>query len=481
MGEDIRTLTGHYESDTTALERQLRLGESFDLIGRKILVGGKKATLYFVDGFAKDEVMEKILEYLMSLKPEDMEARRSAEDFTRHFVTYVEVSQAADIPSIITGVLSGTLALLVEGLDRAVMIDARTYPARGVEEPEDDKVLRGAHDGFVETLIFNTALVRRRIRDPQLTMEYLQIGSTSKTDVVLCYMDKRVNHKQLRDLRDKLTGLDIPSLTMGQESLAECLLRRQWYNPFPKVRYTERPDCASASVAEGKILLIVDNTPSVMILPTSIFDFIQDTNDFYFPPLVGTYLRFVRGIVFFLTLFLTPVWYLLMQNPEMIPPWLEFVRIKEPNTVPIIIQLLAIELMIDGVKLASLNTPGALNNAFGMVGALLLGEFAITAGLFVPEVMLYMAFVAVANFTQPSFELGYAFKLFRMLFLILTALWNLWGFAAGVVLLFVILLTTQTISGRSYFYPVIPFDGKALWALIVRRPITKRNAGEKRR
>ena len=164
----------------------------------------------------------------------------------------------------------------------------------------------------------------------------------------------------------------------------------------------------------------------------------------------------------------------------MIPSWLEFIRIKEPNTVPIILQLLIVEIMIDGVKLASLNTPGALSNAFGVVGALLLGEFAVSAGLFVPEVLLYMAFVAVANFTQPSFELGYAFKLFRMLFLILTALFNLWGFVGGVILMLVILLTTQTISGRSYFYPVIPFDGKALWALIVRRPITRHNSGGKK-
>ena len=481
MEEKLTTMTGRYETDISMLEKQLRLEASFDLLGRKIQIGGRRATLYFVDGFVKDEVMEKILEYLMKLTPEDMEKRQNTEEFSRHFMTYVEVSPAADIPTVITGILSGTLALLIEGFGQAVMIDARTYPARGVEEPEDDKVLRGAHDGFVETLIFNTALLRRRIRDPQLTMEYLQIGTTSKTDLVLCYMDERVNHKQLRELRDKLKGIRIPSLTMGQESLAECLLRRQWYNPFPKVRYTERPDCASASVAEGKILLIVDNTPAVMILPTTIFDFIQDTNDFYFPPLVGAYLRFVRGIEFFLTLFWTPIWYLLMQNPEMIPPWLEFVRIKEPNMVPIIIQLFVIEIMIDGVKLASLNTPGALNNAFGMVGALLLGEFAITAGLFVPEVMLYMAFVAVANFTQPSYELEYAFKLFRMLFLLLTWLFNLWGFAAGVILMFVVLLTTKTISGRSYFYPLIPFDGKALWALMVRRPITRYNAGEKRR
>lgn len=480
MNNGCERLTGDYETDRKQLEQLLRVADSFDLIARKIEIGGRKATLFFVDGFIKDEVMEKILEYVMSLTRDDMADRRTAEEFVRRFITYVEVDTLDKPADMAAQVLSGPIGLLIEGYDKVIMIDARTYPARGVEEPDDDKVLRGAHDGFVETLVFNTALIRRRIRDPQLTMEYLQIGTTSKTDVVLCYMDQRVNHKQLKDLRQKLKGLDIPSLTMGQESLAECLLRKQWYNPFPKVRYTERPDCACASVAEGRILVVVDNTPAVMILPTAVFDFVQDTNDYYFPPLVGSYLRLVRFIVFFFTLFLTPIWYLLIKNPEMIPPWLAFIQIKDPNTVPIILQLLIVEIMIDGVKLASLNTPGVLSNAFGVVGALLLGEFAVSAGLFVPEVLLYMAFVAVANFTQPSFELGYAFKLFRMLFLILTALFNLWGFIAGVALMLVILLTTQTISGRSYFYPVIPFDGKALWALIVRRPITRHNSGGKK-
>ena len=480
MNNGCERLTGDYETDRKQLEQLLRVADSFDLIARKIEIGGRKATLFFVDGFIKDEVMEKILEYVMSLTRDDMADRRTAEEFVRRFITYVEVDTLDKPADMAAQVLSGPIGLLIEGYDKVIMIDARTYPARGVEEPDDDKVLRGAHDGFVETLVFNTALIRRRIRDPQLTMEYLQIGTTSKTDVVLCYMDQRVNHKQLKDLRQKLKGLDIPSLTMGQESLAECLLRKQWYNPFPKVRYTERPDCAGASVAEGRILVVVDNTPAVMILPTAVFDFVQDTNDYYFPPLVGSYLRLVRFIVFFFTLFLTPIWYLLIKNPEMIPPWLAFIQIKDPNTVPIILQLLIVEIMIDGVKLASLNTPGVLSNAFGVVGALLLGEFAVSAGLFVPEVLLYMAFVAVANFTQPSFELGYAFKLFRMLFLILTALFNLWGFIAGVALMLVILLTTQTISGRSYFYPVIPFDGKALWALIVRRPITRHNSGGKK-
>ena len=477
----MNRISSNYEENVQWFNDVLGAGRSCDMVCRDLYVGGRRARFWVIDGFGGDAILERMGAFWLSLPPQAVADITEMQQFVDGCVTFMEADVSFDRDDIVTSVLLGKSLLLMEGVSGAAMMDAKNYPGRGVEEPADGRVLRGAHEGFVEALVPNLALLRRRIRDPHLTMEPHRAGGRSKTDIVLCYLNDRADPKLLEQIRQKLEGIDLHALSMGQESLAEAIRPKQWYNPFPKVRYTERPDCASANVAEGKILLIVDNSPAVMILPTSIFDFIQDTNDFYFPPLVGTYLRFVRGIVFFLTLFLTPIWYLLMQNPDMIPPWLEFVRIKEPNTVPIIIQLLVIEIMIDGVKLASLNTPGALNNAFGMVGALLLGEFAITAGLFVPEVMLYMAFVAVANFTQPSFELGYAFKLFRMLFLILTALFNLWGFAAGVVLLFVILLTTRTISGRSYFFPVIPFNGRALWGLIVRRPITRHNAGEKRR
>ena len=205
------------------------------------------------------------------------------------------------------------------------------------------------------------------------------------------------------------------------------------------------------------------------------FDFVQDTNDYYFPPLVGTYLRFVRDAVFFLTVFLTPVWYLLVQNPDWIPSWLDMLRIKEPNMVPLLVQLLAIEFVIDGIKLASLNTPGSLNNAFSIVGALILGDFAVSVGFFVPEVLLYMAFVAVASFTQPSFELGYAFKLFRMLFLVLTALFNWIGFAIGLLLLVLAIAFTDTAAGKNYLYPLIPFNRRAFLRLLIRRPIHRDN------
>ena len=439
-------------------------------------VGDRKATMYFVDGFIKDEIMEKIMEFTMKLTADDLKELSETQTFADRFIPYVEVDLSDRLDKIATAILSGTIGLLVEGYPQVILIDARTYPARSVGEPDDDRVLRGSRDGFVETLVFNTALIRRRIRDPRLTMEILQIGKVSKTDVVVCYLDGRADPKIVEQVKRELEKININSLNMGQESLSECLLRRQWYNPFPKIRYTERPDCAAAGVAEGRVLVIIDNTPAVMILPTSLFDFVQDTNDYYFPPLVGTYLRTVRSVVFFLTLFLTPVWYLLMRNPDWIPAWLDFVRIKEMNSVPIIVQLLIVEFMIDGIKLASLNTPSVLNNAFGVVGALLLGEFAVSAGLFVPEVLLYMAFVSVSNFTQPSFELGYAFKLFRILFLILTALLGFWGFAAGVLLMLVILATTRTVTGRKYLYPLLPFHRAAFVRLLLRRPIDNQNS-----
>ena len=262
---------------------------------------------------------------------------------------------------------------------------------------------------------------------------------------------------------------------MSQESLIECLIKKQIFNPFPKVRYTERPDSAAACIAEGSIIVLVDNSPAAMIIPTSFFEFLQDTNDYYFPPIVGTYLRIIRAFIFGLALLLSPTWYLLIQNPSYIPEGLSFITVKEYYTVPIIVQLLIIEVVIDTLKLASLNTPNALSNSFSVIGALVLGDLAVTAKLFSSEVVLFMAFVAIANFAQPSFELGYAFKLSRIFILVLTAIFNLWGFIAGVVIVFLQMFFTRTVTGRGYMYPLIPFNAKTLSRLLVRHPISRDN------
>ncbi|MBQ5840798.1 MAG: spore germination protein [Clostridia bacterium] len=458
------------------LKTKLRVDASFDLLSREVSVGRRRGAMFFVDGFTKDEVLEKMLQFLSKIPPEDVQGITDAKQFIARFITYVEVDCTGDMDLVTRQVLSGVTALVVEDLDRVILLDTRTYPVRSVQEPESDRVMRGSRDGLVETLVFNTALIRRRLRDPALTFEVIPVGRLSSTDVCICYMADRVDNTYLQKLRKRLQNITIPALAMGQESLAECLLKGQWYNPFPRIRYTERPDGAAASIAEGQIVLLVDNSPAAMILPTSIFDFSQDTNDFYFPPIVGSYLRFVRGLIFVSTLFLTPVWYWLMQNPERIPPALEFIRIEKMGNIPLVVQLLLVEILIDALKLASLNTPTSLSNALSLVGALVFGEFAVQAGLFVAELLAYMAFVAIASFTQPSHELAYAFKLFRVLFIVCVWLLHGWGLLLGMGIMLLTLVTTRTAVEGSYLYPVIPFNGKALMRLMWRQPISRHNA-----
>ena len=461
------------------LKRKLRVDFSFDLMCRGVTVAGRQGTLFFVDGLTKDEVLDKMLQFLAKIPADDLTGVTDAQTFIDRFITYVEVEHTADPEKAVTAVLSGATALVVEGIDRIVLVDTRTYPVRGVEEPETDRVLRGSRDGLVETLVFNAALIRRRLRDPALTFEAVSVGTLSATDVCICYMADRVNKTYLKKVQDRLRSITIPALTMGQESLAECLLRSQWYNPFPRIRYTERPDAAAAAMAEGKIVVLVDNSPAALLLPTSIFDFAQDTNDFYFPPIVGSYLRFVRGLIFVATLFLTPVWYWLMQNPDRIPAALEFIRIEKMGPIPLIVQLLLVEVLIDAIKLAALNTPASLSNALSLVGALVFGEFAVQAGIFSSELLAYMAFVAIASFTQPSHELTYAFKLFRILFLLCTWLLHGWGLLLGMGVMLVVLVTTRTAVGGQYLYPVIPFDGRALMRLLFRQPISRYNSAQR--
>ena len=465
-------LTENYHENMQMLDALLHTEESFDLIKRELILCGRNAAMYFVDGFVKDEVMEKIMEYLMGLDEIDQSKVKDLTAFCNTFIPYVEVNVTEKADELAAAVLSGSLLYLLEGYAGAIVIDVRTYPVRNVEEPENDKVLRGPREGFVETIIFNTALIRRHIRDTGLRMSMFSIGESSRTDVVVCYMENRADPALVKTVKEKIAGIKVKSLNLSQESLAEALIHQKWYNPFPKIRYTERPDAACASLQEGSVLIICDGSPAVMVLPTTIFSFAQETDDYYFPPFTGTYLRLVRFVIYFLTIFLTPIWFLLIQNPQWPPPWLEFIKVEQPAAIPVIFQLLLIELAVDGLKLASLNTPSMLSNSLSVVGGLILGEFAINTGWFTSEVILYMAFVAISNFTQPSYELGYAFKFMRVLLLILTALFNAWGFGAGLILMTVFICSNRTITGgHSYLYPLIPFNARAFKRIFVREKL----------
>lgn len=442
------------------LKRVLQTDKNFDVVYRMAEFGGRRACLFFVDGFTKDEVLLKMLQSWWSIKPEEMPA--DAGGFSEKYMPYGETGLLEEDDQMIVQLLSGVTCLFIDGYEKCISIDCRTYPARNVGEPEKDKVMRGSRDGFVETLIFNTALIRRRIRDPKLIMEILSAGESSHTDIAVCYMKGRVDEDLLERIRKRIQSLHVDALTMNQESLAEGIFPHKWYNPFPKFKFSERPDTAAACILEGNIVILVDNSPAAMVLPSSVFDIIEEADDYYFPPVTGTYLRLSRMMTAFLCLFLTPTWLLLMMHTESLPKWLEFTKLSDQVYVPLIFQLLILEFAIDGLRLAAVNTPSMLTTPLSVIAGIVLGEYSVKSGWFNSETMLYMAFVTIANYSQASFELGYALKFMRVLILILTSLFDIWGFIAGVVISVCAIVFNKTIAGKSYIYPLIPFHWSEL-------------------
>ena len=449
MSGESNTIFQTLEENVRYMNKLLPIKESFDLIQRDIIIGERKSTFYFVDGFTKDETMQKIMAGFFALKKDDMPS--TATGFSKLCLPYVEVDVIADFDLIIRNVLSGVTCLFIDGYEACLAIDCRTYPARGVEEPDKDRSLRGSRDGFVETIVFNTALMRRRIRDPHLVMKMFEVGEISRTDVALCYMSDRVDQELLQNLTGRVEELQLDALRMNQQSLADALFKRKWFNPFPKFKYTERPDTAAACLMEGKVIILVDNSPSAMILPTSIYDVIEEANDYYFPTLTNVYLKISRALITLATVFFTPLFLLFMQNTEWLPEIFRFVVLKDTVNIPLVFQLLILELAIDGLRLAAMNTPTMLSTPLSVIAGIVMGEFAVKSGWFNSEVMLYMSFVAVANYTQPNFELGYALKFMRILILVLTALFDLPGFVFGSAVAICFVLFNRTLTGKNYF------------------------------
>ena len=443
-----QNVSSSLEDNVHFLSVALPLKESFDIIQRDMTIGGRNSAFYFIDGFTKDEPMLKIMDSFFGVKEKDMP--QNAMEFTETCLPYVEVDILTDMDSVIKNLLSGVTCLFIDGFEECIAIDCRTYPARGVEEPGMDKALRGSRDGFVETIVFNTALIRRRIRDRHLTMEMHEMGSSSRTDIAVCYMSDRVDEKVLDVIKRRLQEVRDEDIKMSQQSLAEALYRRKWFNPFPKYKFTERPDTAAVCLMEGKVVLLVDNSPTALILPTSIFDMIEEANDYYFPPITGYYLKATRIIIAFLTVFMVPLFLLMLQNPGMVPANLKFILINDKINISPIYQILILELALDGLRLAALNTPSMLSTPLSVIAGIVMGEFSVKSGWFNAEIMLYLAFVSVANYSQPNYELGYALKFMRLILLVLTAAFNKIGFVIGCLFVLYCIVVNKTLSGRSY-------------------------------
>lgn len=465
------------------LRDALPIGESFDVKERKLVVGGLDVSMFFVDGFMNNQVMPIVIGYLQDISKLSAKKAENATDLIEVNMPYLVAAVEPKLDKVLKNIFSGLIAVAVVGFDEVIMIDARAYPNRSIAEPSKEKSLRGPKDGFSETLMTNISLIRRRIRDPKLIFEAHNVGQYTKTDVSLVYIKGKADQQLVKDLSSKLDQINIEHLSVGEQTIVEQLLRLDkskksflgWLNPFPKVRYTERPDVVAAHLIEGKIAIIVDTSPTVILLPTGIFEFLQNADDYYFPAMTGNYFRLVRTLTFFTILFLTPAFLLFANN--YIPAY-SFIKFFIPSgeyAIPIFWQLILLEFAVDALKLASLSTPDSLGMSLSVIGALVLGQFAVSCGWFIPQTILCMAVLALAGFTQPSIELGYGMKFMRMLVLIGIEIGGIWGptgaisgTIVAIIINFIALSTAKTLSGTSYLYPLIPFDGKAMKHLLFR-------------
>ena len=450
----------------TAIKEEIAGPKTFDLVNRDFQIGEIDVSLVFIDSFAKGDLLNKILEFLMETKREDL----SVDVLTKllnNRLPILEVTVVDKVDDLINEVLSGPQALLIDGLEQAIIIDARTWMSRTPQEPELEKATRGPEDGFIETMLFNLQMIRRRIRDPKLRSEVIKVGERSQTDTCVVYIDDVADESLVEDIKDRIQQINVDGLPLADRTVEDYLVGDK-LNALPKVRYTNRPDIASAHLLEGKICVIIDNSPTVLILPATLFDHTQTLEDYRQPPIPGTYMNLLRLSSILISLFLPAVWLLIAYHPDWLPDFLQIIGPRDVGTIPLGIQFILASVGIDLIRIASIQTPSSLATSLGLIGALMLGEFSVKAGLFAPEVILYMAIAAISSFTIPGFEFALTIKLFRLFLIVLVVLFEGIGLIIGTVIIFLIFVFSKSF-GVPYLWPLIPFNWDALKTYLIRQ------------
>jgi stage V sporulation protein AF len=466
--EQTTPVSTNLKENIEIMREYLGVEKSFDVIHLDLNYANKDMAIFFIDGFIKDDIFLHIMSLLAELKEEDLE-KHTLDRLLKRYIPYVELATERDLINAANQVLAGQTALIVDGIDQAILIDTRTYPARTPQEPDIERVVRGSKDGYVETLVFNTTLTRRKVRDRSLRMEFMQVGRRSKTDVVICYIEDIADVELVENIKKSLEKIDTDGIPMAEKTVEEYISGNHW-NPYPTVRYTERPDTAAVHLLEGHVCIIVDGSPSVIITPTTFWHHVQHAEEYRNKPIVGAYLRIVRFLGVLISIFLIPLWYLYAVHPEVLPDVLSFIGPNKKGNVPLFLQFLIVEIGIDMLRMAAIHTPNSLATALGIVAALMIGQVAVEVGLFSNEVILYIAVAAIGMFATPSYELSMANRITRLVLLIITGVFGSVGFVIG-TFAWILLLANMKSYKVPYLWPFIPFDFKAFMDIIIRAPI----------
>lgn len=456
------------EDNVTVLQERLGIGITFDIGLREMKFADRDMAIFYCNGLTDNTTLVFILEQLADLDRSQLGSQPYKAFFHQYFI-HVQVEAVRTIEAAIDLILTGQPVFFIDGYDEAIVVDAREYPGRTPEEPDTERVVRGSRDGFTENLATNSALTRRRIRDEQLRIEVLKIGERSKTDVGIVYLADVADTGLVELIRDKLSTIQIDGLPMAEKTVQEFFISQN-LNPFPLVRFTERPDVAAVHILEGHVLIYVDTSPSVMIMPTTFFHQVQHAEEYRQVPVTGAFLRWVRFFGIVSSVFLLPLWYLYIKEPTLVPKGLEFIGLKTTGKIDVFLQIIFAEIGIDLIRMAAIHTPSPLATAMGLIAAIMIGDIAVKVGLFAPEVILYLSFAAIGLYATPSYELSLANRLVRFFLLLMVFLFKAPGLIIGTTLVLLLLITTRSLN-TPYLYPFIPFNSREMLTILIRMAV----------
>ncbi len=462
------------DNNLTWLKQYLGYQETFDLIVREFKIGQKRAALVYLDSFVSQTDLTLIMEQFLQT-PEGAAENAGLTELLNRQIPFIELTAQTELSKTAEQILAGPCALLVDGVSHTVIMDVRKYPDRNPAEPSLERVLRGPHDGFVETMIFNTVMIRRRLRDPNLRIEIHEAGRRSKADIALIFIKDIANARLVDEVRRRIQAIDVDVLTMSEKALQEWIVKKPWWNPFPVTRFTERPDVAAEHLSEGHVLVIIDTSPNALILPVTVFSFLQSVEEYHEDVLIGSYLKWVRFLGMLFSWVGPPLWYAMLASHTALGPGWNILVSPQIHEIPIFWQLVATEIGVDLLRLALIFAPNPLGQSMGFFGAVLMGSVAIKAKLLDAQVMIYVVVAAVGTFSAPDIDFGMAIRVLRAFLLIATGVgavvylpWT--GFWLGILIPLAILANTRSF-GVSYLWPLWPWSSSFFLSALMRKPL----------
>jgi len=458
----------------TKIEKNIRKNETVlreifknanDIIFRNIEGGQNqkiKMLIVYVDGMTtKESISEYAVQNLiMNLNLDNLENSPDSElqnAIAKTNIAILEIQSLLYIEECIDKILSGETVLFIDTCSKGIMLASRGWPMRGIQEPSSETLIRGARDGFNETMKVNITLIRRRIRDPKLKVKYTQVGTRSKTDIAIMYIEDIVNKTVLDTVEKRIKNIDIEAIL--ESSYIEEMIEDDSYSLFPQIENTERPDAAASALLEGRVVITVDNTPSVIIAPAIFVSFMQSSEDYYERWLPSCMTRMIRYIALPIVMLLPALYVAVTQyHPNLLPTQLAlYVAASRANVpFPPYFEALLMELVMELVREASLRITSPVGSTIGLVGGLVIGQSSVEAGLITPLAVIIVALTAISSFAIPSYNFSASLRLIRFIFIILASIFGLFGISIGLCILIIHLCTLKS-CGIPYMTPFTSF------------------------